>query len=147
MKYPIYAKNVIDVTKPPYNADNTGVIDCTEILRQAIDDCLKDYIPLYEELSEELLRLSKERPGEFIAVGAECGTAKDGAIIRTVFPMLWPYGKIIYLPNGVYKVSNTVSYTLQNLISYQYAWYSAEMCRNIKCFSRNLIILQRRAGL
>ena len=42
MKYPICARNVLDVTKPPYNADNTGKIDCTAVLRRALDDCLKD---------------------------------------------------------------------------------------------------------
>ena len=32
---------IIDITKPPYNADNTGVKDCTEILRRAFDDILR----------------------------------------------------------------------------------------------------------
>ncbi len=30
--------NVIDVTQPPYNADNTGVDDVTSIIQQALDD-------------------------------------------------------------------------------------------------------------
>ena len=31
---------IIDVTKPPYNADNTGKEDCTAILNQILDDIL-----------------------------------------------------------------------------------------------------------
>ena len=40
MKYPIQCKNIIDVTKPPYNADNTGKTDVTAILCSVIDDIL-----------------------------------------------------------------------------------------------------------
>jgi hypothetical protein len=35
---PDITENVVDVTKPPYNADNTGIDDVTAILQQAIDD-------------------------------------------------------------------------------------------------------------
>jgi len=35
---PFRNENVVDVTKPPYNADNTGGTDVTAILQQAIDD-------------------------------------------------------------------------------------------------------------
>lgn len=34
MRYPIKTDTIIDVTKPPYCADNTGKKDCTEILRR-----------------------------------------------------------------------------------------------------------------
>ncbi len=35
---PIIKKNIVDVTSPPYNADNTGNDDVTPILQQALDD-------------------------------------------------------------------------------------------------------------
>lgn len=35
---PIVDGNILDVTQPPYNADNTGNIDVTDILQQALDD-------------------------------------------------------------------------------------------------------------
>ncbi|RDV17216.1 hypothetical protein DXT99_01540 [Pontibacter diazotrophicus] len=35
---PFKARAVLDVTKPPYNADNTGTLDVTAILQKAIDD-------------------------------------------------------------------------------------------------------------
>ena len=40
MKYPDNLKNIIDVTKAPYYADNTGKTDCTQILRRVFDDLL-----------------------------------------------------------------------------------------------------------
>ena len=39
MKLPI-TNAVIDITKPPYCADPTGQIDCTEILCRVFDDIL-----------------------------------------------------------------------------------------------------------
>ena len=42
MKYPVNCKNIIDVTKPPYNVDNTGKVDCTETLCKILDCRLED---------------------------------------------------------------------------------------------------------
>ena len=41
MKYPENFKNIIDVTKAPYFADNTGKTDCTAVLCQVFDDLLQ----------------------------------------------------------------------------------------------------------
>lgn len=41
MNYPAEFKNIIDITKPPYNADNTGKTDCTAALIRAFDDSVK----------------------------------------------------------------------------------------------------------
>ena len=57
MKYPEH-KIVIDVTKAPYNADNTGKIDCTAALRKAIDDCLSGYVTGFEKTREKLRKES-----------------------------------------------------------------------------------------
>jgi hypothetical protein len=35
---PYITANIVDVTLPPYNADNTGVADVTTIIQQALDD-------------------------------------------------------------------------------------------------------------
>ncbi len=35
---PFVDKNIVDITKPPYNADNTGKTDVTRILQKVIDD-------------------------------------------------------------------------------------------------------------
>jgi hypothetical protein len=35
---PAVDNNILDITQPPYNADNSGAIDVTDILQQALDD-------------------------------------------------------------------------------------------------------------
>ena len=51
-------KAVIDITKPPYNADNTGKTDCTEILCRAIDDVLRPNIEGLEKAKQKLLAMN-----------------------------------------------------------------------------------------
>ena len=41
--FPNDCKAIIDVTKPPYNIDNTGKTDCTEQLCALVDEILGDY--------------------------------------------------------------------------------------------------------
>ena len=41
MKYPIITKAIINVTKAPYFADNTGKTDRTAVLCQVFDDLLQ----------------------------------------------------------------------------------------------------------
>ena len=55
MRYPIKTDTIIDVTKPPYCADNTGKKDCTEILRRVLDDIL---IREVEELQKRKVSVS-----------------------------------------------------------------------------------------
>lgn len=130
MKYPVFSKNnVIDITKSPYNADNTGKIDCTKILQQAINDCLKGYIDSLNQLREELLALYKEQGGN-VFVGAEAGRVIDGEVFMTL-PKETPPIKIIYFPNGTYLVSDTICYTFDNLFAPQQKDYICELCRNI----------------
>lgn len=35
---PFITENIVDITLPPYNADNTGIDDVTSIIQQALDD-------------------------------------------------------------------------------------------------------------
>ena len=53
-KYPNDCTAVVDVTKPPYSADNTGRIDCTAALRRAIEDVLGAYEKNFNETKEKL---------------------------------------------------------------------------------------------
>ena len=55
MKYPINYKNIIDVTKPPYNADSSGRYDCTAALCKALDDVLRREAEGVNETAEKLL--------------------------------------------------------------------------------------------
>lgn len=53
-KYPNDCTAVVDVTKPPYSADNTGRIDYTAALRRAIEDVLGAYEKNFNETKEKL---------------------------------------------------------------------------------------------
>lgn len=129
MRYPDDSKVIINVTKAPYFADNTGTRDSTEALRRAIDDCVKEYIIGIEKLQKKLLSLSAESNGN-VYVGAEAGRVIDGEVYITM-PEEAPHAKIIYFPAGTYLVSDTVSYTFDNLFTQQTPSYRCELCRNI----------------
>ena len=130
MKYPIFStSNVIDVTKPPYNADNTGKTDCTKALQQAINDCLQGYIDALCAMREKLLELYKKQGGN-IYLGTEAGRVIDGKVYMTG-PKEVPPVKIIYFPNGEYLVSDTVCYTFDDLVAPQLPGYDCELCRNV----------------
>ena len=54
MKYPKNLRTIIDVTKPPYCADNTGKTDCTEILRKVYNDIIEADVALFKETFEKV---------------------------------------------------------------------------------------------
>ena len=58
---------VVDVTKPPYCADNTGKVDCTEILCRALDDVLRREIEAVQRMRTILL----EDPRDNFRIGFE----------------------------------------------------------------------------
>lgn len=100
---------IIDVTKPPYNADNTGKVDCTQALRQAIDDILRPNIEGIEKAKQELLAI--DDPNAKISFEIR----KENNILYVIFPKELEPTKILYFPNGTYLVSDTITYTLDNL--------------------------------
>ena len=111
MKYPIESKVIIDVTKAPYFADNTGKTDCTAVLCRVLDDVLireaeerDKTVALLTELSENFTKDVRD--------GME-NRVIDGKM-RVIFPKYVPSARIIYFPAGTYTVSDTVSYTFQN---------------------------------
>jgi len=53
-------KGIIDVTKPPYNVDNTGKRDCTKILCKILDDILLPNIEKLEEAKKKLAAIPDE---------------------------------------------------------------------------------------
>ena len=113
MKYPEKCTNIIDVTKPPYCADNTGKTDCTDILRKVIDDVLIRHVEETEKFAKELWEMSEE--GKYdVCVGFEAGKVTNGQI-RITHPYFHPTTKIIYFPAGTYLVSDTITYTLKDL--------------------------------
>lgn len=129
MRYPQECKNIIDVTKPPYNADSTGKEDCTQALIQAFDDVLKDYVTELEKTRKKLYELSDGLKYD-VHIGRESGRVWDG-VMTVTFPEFIPEAKIIYFPKGVYRISDTVTYSMKNINTYQWADYKCELCRNI----------------
>lgn len=129
MKYPEKCKNVIDVTKAPYNADNTGKTDCTKQLIMAFDDVLKDYVTALEETRQKLYELS-DGLKEDVSLGQESGRVRDG-VMSITFPEFKPAVKIIYFPKGTYKVSDTITYSMKNINTWQWPTYKCELCCNI----------------
>ena len=129
MRYNDFCSNIIDVTKAPYFADNSGKTDCTAALRQAFDDCLSQYVTELEATKQELLDLASKQGGN-VYIGAEAGKVIDGEVYITM-PKAIPPSKIIFFPKGIYLVSDTVSYTFDNLSTRQPPNYTCELCRNI----------------
>lgn len=135
MRYPDFCKNIIDVTKSPYFADKTGKTDCTKALQAAIDDCLRAYVDGIEKVRQELIQLH-EKYGGNVYVGEEAGKYIDGEIYITL-PKITPPVKSLFFPNGTYLVSDTVSYTFDNLSTRQSHNYTCELCRFIQIFGES----------
>lgn len=129
MKYPNNSV-LIDVTKPPYNADNTGKIDCTEVLRKVLDDVLVRHIEATEKFKKKMLLLSNNLKKDTF-VGFESGRVENG-VLNITMPEFEPFTKIIYFPQGTYLVSDTVTYTLTDLINKYYQYGDRyDLSRNI----------------
>ncbi len=135
MKYPEKCKNVIDVTKAPYYADNTGKTNVTDVLIQAIDDCLRGYITELEKTKQKLLRMAEEQGGN-VYIGAEAARIVNDNILIT-FPDDLPQAKFLFFPEGEYLVSDTVCYTFDNLHTRQQLNYYCELCRCIHIVGEN----------
>lgn len=129
MKYPKECKNILDVTRPPYNADNTGKTDCTKALIQAFDDILKDCVTELEKTRKKLYELSGGLKYD-AHIGQESGRVWDGSMTVT-FPEFLPDARIIYFPKGIYRISDTITYSLKNINTNQWESYKCELCRNI----------------
>ena len=128
MRYPISSKTVIDVTKPPYCADNTGRTDCTAALRQVFDDVL---IREVEGVLATEKRITGERPDlDEYCLGFENRRWKDGYSV--IYPEFVPDARIIYFPAGTYLVSDTVTYTLTNLQNRHWSKPFYELTRGIR---------------
>lgn len=109
--FPPAAKGVIDVAKPPYNCDRTGVKDCTEALIRAIDDVLRPTLEAQKALVKEM----EEDPRQDFTHAISVESRKVKGVVSVIFPVHPFPSKILYFPNGTYKVSDTVCYTFEDL--------------------------------
>lgn len=102
---PVY----VDVTKPPYNCDNTGKQDCTKAICTAIEDILR---PNIDGIKNALERLNESDDPNY-AISFEI-RKRDG-VPNVIFPEDLCPAQILYFPKGTYLVSDTLSHKLENL--------------------------------
>ncbi len=110
--YSIYSEKnnvIIDITKAPYYADNTGKEDCTEVLKRALDDILRPNIEGIEKTRKVLME--NDDPNAKISFEIR----KENNVPFVIFPEELNKTQILYFPNGTYLVSDTITYTLENL--------------------------------
>ncbi len=101
--YPSAAAAILYITKPPYNADKSGKNDCTKALIRAYDDALKDLIEGYKQT----VALKKANPNLKVT--------REGKPDHVLFPFKTPPCRIIYIPNGIFLISNTIEYSYDSL--------------------------------
>ncbi len=128
VRFPVECRAILDVTKPPYSLDNTGNKDCTGTLRKIIDHYLQLQI---EGIEATRQRLQNNEASECIL--AFENIKRDHVISQIVFPDEEPFAPILYFPNGTYLVSDTISYTLDNLYNFvpHQSVPGLELCRQI----------------
>lgn len=107
IRFPDDCKAIIDVTKPPYNLDNTGKTDCTATLCALVDEILGAYAESFYETRKKLEAM--EDDNALISFEIRKVNGKSNVI----FPEKLPPSKIIYFPNGTYLVSDTISYSFE----------------------------------
>lgn len=106
-RYPQDCTSIIDVTKPPYNLDNTGKEDCTKALCQIVDDVLGAYESNFYKTKAKLESI--DDPNALITFEIR----KVNGRSNVIFPEELPPSKIIYFPKGTYLVSDTISYSME----------------------------------
>ncbi len=129
MIYPIHSSAIIDVTKPPYCADHTGKTDCTAILKQILDDLLLREINGVQKEYDKLIQMS-EGGTKIVYDGFE-NRVKSRGRVNVLYPELVPDSQIIYFPAGRYLVSDTITYSLENLKNIYDSKPLSELCRCI----------------
>ena len=109
MIYPQNCQGIIDVTKPPYNLDNTGKTDCTETLCKIVDDILRPNLQGVIDTKNKLLAMND--PNAVLTFE----NRMINGVLNVIFPDEVIPAKIIYFPKGTYLVSDTISYSFDNL--------------------------------
>ena len=127
-------KNLIDVTKPPYCADNTGKIDCTAILCRVLNDLLSREAEGIKQTAEKILSpdFPSPAPGSgYIGFENRKYIYEGRQEMDIIFPEFVPPSRIIYFPAGTYRVSDTVGCTLDNIKNLYHAKPFYQLVRGI----------------
>ncbi len=131
---PMHFKNLIDVTKPPYCADNTGKTNCTAILCRVLDDLLLREAKGIAETAAKLLSpdFPSPAPGSgYIGFENRKYIYKGRQEMDVIFPEFVPPARIIYFPAGTYLVSDTVCYTSDSIHNLYHAKPFYQIVRGI----------------
>ncbi len=105
--FPSQCRAIIDITKPPYNVDNTGKTDCTKQLCALVDEVLQAYEKNFYETKSKLEAM--DDPNAMISFEIR----KVNGRSNVIFPEELPPSRILYFPNGTYLVSDTISYSME----------------------------------
>ncbi len=111
--YPPEANVILDVTKAPYFLDNTGTKDCTRALVAILDDMAKISIDGMKNVMDVLTEKAKTEKN--IVLPNTFENAVRNGIVFGIFPDPLPPSRIIYFPKGTYLISDTISYSMDNL--------------------------------
>lgn len=116
MRYPENCSAILDVTKPPYCADNTGKTDCTDVLCRALDDLLLREAEGIRASAAAMEAAGTDEKG-FAYRGFENRKYlyRGNSEINIIFPEYTPFARVIYFPAGTYLVSDTVTYRIENV--------------------------------
>ena len=83
MRYPVDTQTIVDITKPPYCADNTGREDCTAIIRRALDDILIREVEALAAIHNQLIEESRGCT-EDVYIGIEAGRVQRGKLLVSI---------------------------------------------------------------
>ncbi len=106
MKNVFTKTRMIDVTQAPYNADPTGKVDATQVLRRALNDVTALILGAFGQTLMDMSQLPFS--DGFDPRGVE-NRKKNGKLI-CIFPAVIPYVPVLYFPKGTYLISDTLCY-------------------------------------
>ncbi len=127
MRYPDNLRIIVDVTKPPYCADNTGKTDCTEALIRAYNDLILEDVAAFKKTFAQVKAAPDDQD---TYIGFQTRKTRAGKFNVSYSENL-PLAKIMYFPNGTYLVSDTIIYRTRESRKHHGGKFNFELNRNI----------------
>ena len=118
IQFPEKCRGYIDVTKAPYFADNTGHEDCTDIIVRIMDELTRS---IYDGMQKAYEKMKTLPVGSYLGKNPVTENRVVDTEIVAMYPEELDMLPVIYFPNGVYLVSDTLSYTHQHFGNMRYS--------------------------